>query len=268
MSSHAYRYTAKLTGKRVLILGGTSGIGFGVSEAAVEHGAQVVLSSSNPSKLSHAASRLQSTYPNETAKNPITFHSCDLSDSKNLENNLSSLFEDATASGKYKINHIVFTAGDALKIAPLSELNIEDIHRSGLVRYIAPCIIAKLIPKYVELNTENSFTITGGSNTWKPGPGWAIFSGWGGAVEGLARGLAVDLKPLRVNAISPGAVNTELFSGLPKDRLEKVLEFYRSTSTTGTVGTPQDLAEAYLYVMKDHFVTGSVVESNGGRLLV
>ena len=87
-------------------------------------------------------------------------------------------------------------------------------------------------------------------------------------MEGLMRGLAVDLKPLRVNVVSPGAVETELFSAIPQDTRDRVLDFYRSTSTTGTVGTPQDLAEAYLYVMKDRFITGSVVESNGGRLLV
>lgn len=82
------------------------------------------------------------------------------------------------------------------------------------------------------------------------------------------RGLAVDLKPLRVNIVSPGAVHTEIFGTVPAERLDTVLDGFRQKSTTGTVARPEDLAEAYIYIMKDHFVTGSIVESNGGRLLV
>ena len=169
------KYTTELTGKRVLILGGTSGIGFGVAEAAIENGAQVVLSSSNPAKLSHATSRLQSTYVEETTRTRVISHACDLSDSNKLEDNLRNLFESIVPP---KINHVVFTAGDALKLPSLAELDVKTIHQTGLVRFVAPCLIAKLIPKYMDLSTENSFNFTGGSNTWKPGPGWAMFSGW------------------------------------------------------------------------------------------
>ncbi|OJJ63039.1 hypothetical protein ASPSYDRAFT_41736 [Aspergillus sydowii CBS 593.65] len=268
MSLQNLKYLGKLQGKRVLVLGGTSGIGFSIAEAAIEHGAQVVLSSSNQTKLDNAAAKLQSTYPDLLQRNPVTTRACDLSNSEALEQNLTELLEAATQSGKAKINHIAWTAGDALKLPSLDELSLADINRGGLVRAVAPLLLAKLLPKYMDLSPENSFTFTGGSNTQKPNPGWSLMAMWGGAVEGLMRGLAVDLKPLRVNIVSPGAVHTEIFGTVPAEMLDSVLDSFRQKSTTGTVARPEDLAEAYIYIMKDQFVTGSIVESNGGRLLV
>lgn len=266
MSAHNLKYLSKLRGKRVLILGASSGIGFCIAEAAVEHGAQVILSSSNQDKLDKAVARLQTAYPDLIQKQPLITHTCDLSDSEHLERNLIDLLEAATQSGK--LNHIAWTAGDALKLPVVSDLTLDTIYRAGLVRCVAPMLMAKLLPKYMDLSPENSFTVTGGSNTQKPNPGWTLMAAWGAASEGAMRGLAVDLKPLRVNLVSPGAVHTEIFAGVAKDDLEGVLESYRKSSTTGTIGKPEDLAEAYIYIMKDQFVTGAIIGSDGGRLLV
>jgi NAD(P)-dependent dehydrogenase (short-subunit alcohol dehydrogenase family) len=77
----------------------------------------------------------------------------------------------------------------------------------------------------------------------------------------------VALKPVRVNTVQPGAVHTELFGGIPEAHLPAVLEGFKRESITGTVGTPEEVAEGYIYFMKDSFATGGVVESNGGRLV-
>lgn len=87
-------------------------------------------------------------------------------------------------------------------------------------------------------------------------------------MESLARGLAVDLKPVRVNCVAPGAVLTELFLTFGKDRVEQFVEFYKTKTLTGTIGTREDLAEAYLYLMKDNLVTETRLKSNGGHLLI
>ncbi|PLB45027.1 NAD(P)-binding protein [Aspergillus steynii IBT 23096] len=266
MSTPNLKYVGKLSGKRVLVVGATSGIGLCIAEAAVEHGARVILSSSNPTKLDKAAARLQPTYPGLLQTNPLTTHACDLSDSENLERNLTDLLKAASQSGK--LNHIAWTAGDALRLPPLEDFTIDSFNRAGLVRCAAPLLMAKILPTYMDLSPENSFTFTGGSNTQKPMRGWAVMVSWGAAIEGAMRGMAVDLQPLRVNIVSPGAVHTELFSGLPKENLDGMLDSFRKASTTGTVGKPEDVAEAYIYVMKDQFTTGSIIESNGGRLLV
>ena len=90
---------------------------------------------------------------------------------------------------------------------------------------------------------------------------------WGQGIEGIARGLAVDLAPIRVNLVKLGAVHTELFGDIPAERLENVLEKMRKNTLTGTVGRPEEVAEMYLGLMKCAFVTGSVVGVDGGRLL-
>lgn len=135
------------------------------------------------------------------------------------------------------------------------------------MRFVAPVLLAKIAPAYLAPGPESSITLTGGTNSAKPGPGWAILAGWGAGIEGLTRGLAVDLKPVRVNCVSPGAVHTELFSGFAGDRLDAVLEGFRKSTLVGEVGQPTEVAEAYLYAMKDRFVTGTLLSSDGGRLL-
>lgn len=266
MASPSSKYTSKLAGQRVLVFGGTSGIGFCVAEAAFEHGAHVIISSSNQSKLEKTVARLKETYPTQSEIQTITTHVCDLADAANLDSNLHSLFEAATNGGTVKLNHVAFTAGDMLSRPSLDEMTPDIIYSGMNVRFAAPAVMAKYIHKYVELSPASSFTITSGVRSQKPAPGWTMATAISSAAEGLARGLAMDLKPIRVNAVAPGAVHTELFSLFPN--VEAALEMFRQASTTGTVGKPEDLAESYLYLMKDQFVTGTVIQSSGGCLLV
>jgi len=166
-SSSSNKYTSKLQSSRILVLGGTSGIGFCVAEAALEHGAHVTISGSKQPKLDTALSRLQSAYPDKHSRlNGLT---CDLSQPQSLESNLDTLLKFAAASSK--IDHIVFTAGDPLKIVPVSEATVQEIHRSGNVRFLGPLILAKLAPKYLAPGPKSSMTLTGGTMSHRPNKG-------------------------------------------------------------------------------------------------
>jgi len=265
MSSTNLKYITKLSKSRVLVLGGTSGIGFCVAEAALEHGASVIISSSSPAKLSRAIDRLKTTYPDRAEQ--VSGHTCDLSQPDSLEPNLEKLL--TAAAGGSSIDHIVFTAGDILTIPHVSEATVDSIQKFSVVRFLGPMILAKVAPKHLSPGPTSSITLTGGVNAEKPSPGWTIATAYGAGLEGLTRGLAVDLKPVRVNMVAPGAVHTELFNSIiPEENMDGVLQKYRNGTTTGTVGRPEDLAEAYIYAMKDHFITGSLIKSNGGSLLV
>ena len=81
------------------------------------------------------------------------------------------------------------------------------------------------------------------------------------------RGLAVDLAPIRINLVSPGVVDTEFYNYFAGEGLEEMMKYFRSETLVGMVGRPEDVAEAYVYAMRDGFVTGSVITSDGGRLL-
>ncbi|KAK5996116.1 Short-chain dehydrogenase/reductase phqE [Cladobotryum mycophilum] len=260
----ALKYINKLQDQRVLILGGSSGIGFCVAEAALEHGATIILSSSNQTKLDVAVARLEehAQATGLSADNGILAKTCDLSNQETIEGNIIQLLEFATRDGK--LDHVVFTAGDSLRFKGLKDMTVADIHATNMVRQIGGIMLAKHLTPYMNNCVRSSLTLTGGINTWRPSPNWAVIASNGGATEALARGFAVDLRPIRVNCVEPGAIYTELWGDIPEERLPQVIESYKKATITGTIGKPEDVAEAYIYCMKDAFTTAGVIESNGG----
>ena len=280
MSTHIS--TNKLANTRVLIVGGTSGIGFAVARVALEHGASIIVASSKPDKVNSAIARLKSFYPDEEHTNRIAGTVCNLADRKTLEANVVNLYNFATApdtfpdtkgtqttDGKVLLDHVVMTAGDALSLLKPTDptFDVSYIESSGTVRFIGSLILAKHAPTYLRQAPSSSMTFTSGALTTRPAPGWTLMAASGSAIEGMARGLAVDLAPIRVNMVSPGAVLTEIFGTLETDNLDKMIEMFRSRTLTGEIGKPEDVAEAYLYAMKDRFLTGGFIGSNGGMML-
>ncbi|ERF74847.1 hypothetical protein EPUS_03231 [Endocarpon pusillum Z07020] len=264
----AGKFASKLHNANILILGGTSGIGFGVAEAAYESGAMVTISGTNQAKIDTKTAEIKSNNSAGDASK-LRGYPCDLGDQEKMEGNLKALFDFATNNGERKLDHVVFCAGDAPAIRKLEEMDVAYVQRVSMIRFAAPVVIAKLITLHSYLNSSpsSSITLTSGINTAKLAKGWAVGAGVGGAVEGTARGLAVDLAPIRVNCVAPGAVHTELFDKVGAENLEGMLAMFKDKSMTKTVGKPEDVAEAYLYCMRDRFVTGSLIESNGGGLL-
>lgn len=257
------KFLKKLQSKRVLIFGGTSGIGFSVAEGSLEYGATVIVSSSTQSKVDNALERLRAAYPNGN----VSGFTADLSDQANLDIVVESSLKKATNDGVDKLDHIVFTSGNfPSKLLTLQDpsLSVEDLQSLGIVRLMAPAIIAKYIPKYTNFTAESSLTITGGIRSQRPKSPTGVFSYLAGAIEALARGLAVDLKPFRVNAVVLGAIDTELLGRYPQEMRDREKE----NTLVKALGQPEDTAEAYLYLMKDKFVTGSLVVTDGGALLV
>ncbi|KAG9957833.1 short chain dehydrogenase, partial [Aureobasidium melanogenum] len=257
------KYNRVLANSRVLVLGGSSGIGFCVAEHALSLGAIVTISSSRQSKLDDALQRLRASVP-DSATN-VTGQVCDLSDVESIRPNLETLLKTVTST--QLLDHIIFTAGDGIKIRPVADLEVDTIQKMGHVRFFGPMLLGGLAKDYMKPSRTSSITLTSGTNITKPGKGWTTVAGYGAGTEGIARGLAVDLAPIRVNTVSPGAVHTEMFDDIPGDRLPAVLSKFRERSLTDSVGTPEELSEAYVYLMRCSFATGSLVEVNGGSLL-
>jgi NAD(P)-dependent dehydrogenase (short-subunit alcohol dehydrogenase family) len=259
----------RLANTHILIFGGTSGIGFAVANMALSRGARVTISGSAQPKVDDKAAKLRSFYPNMPASNVAGF-ACDLSDKANLEASLKSLLDKVTSNGSNKIDHIVYTAGDAY-YPKLSDITVDNVLAPMLTRVIAPSLIAKLISTgtYMPLSDSSSLTVTGGTNTDKPFPGWTFAAASGGSLHGLVRGLASDLKPMRVNCVIPGAIHTELLQKMvDKIGEEATQKLKEVVSLAATFGQPEDIAEAYGYLMRDRYATGSFIRSDGGRLLV
>ncbi|RAR10165.1 NAD(P)-binding protein [Stemphylium lycopersici] len=260
----------RLAGTHVLIFGGTSGIGFAVANMALSVGARVTISGSSQTKVDVKVEKLRSLYPNIPASNVVGF-AVDLLDKDNLERNLKAMLDKVTENGKWKVDHIAFTAGDAPVIGGITNMDVNNVLSAFTVRLLGPCMLAKLIATgdYMPKLSSSSITLTGGTNTQRPMPNWSVGAAVGGSLEGLIRGFAVDLAPIRVNLVHPGAIETELLKGwMEKCTPEQVDRMKKEFSLAREFGQPEDIAEAYGWIMKDRFVSGTNVSSDGGRLLV
>jgi NAD(P)-dependent dehydrogenase (short-subunit alcohol dehydrogenase family) len=260
--SDATTYTSKLQGKRVLVIGGSSGIGFAVACAAIESGCTVIISSSNPARIESSISRITTAYPSAASR--ISGHACDLS-SRSIEANITSLFEKVG-----NLDHIVFTAGDSLQLVPLDDVTLEKLGAGVNIRIAGALLTAKIGRKYLSPGPASSITMTTGTIGQKPipGGGWTLAAITGSGIHGLTRQLSLELAPIRVNAISPGAVETELWDPMGKEAFEGLKKMTVERMPTGRMAQPDDIAEAYLYMMKDKNVTGTILSTDSGTFLV
>jgi NAD(P)-dependent dehydrogenase (short-subunit alcohol dehydrogenase family) len=256
------KWTNKLKGTRVLVIGGTSGLGFGVAEASVEHGvSKLIISSSSQKRLGEAVSKLKELYP--SSNTVITAYQCNLADESKLSQNVQDLFSKVGI-----LDHIIFTAGDAPLLTPFVNSDFESIKQAGMVRFFAPLLVGRYGHKNLVASPTSSIVLTSGVSSEKPIAGWTPTSAYLSGLHGMMRGMAFDLKPIRVNLVIPGGVDTEMWNILDDKSRESLVEELERQTTTGRVGTVHNIVEAYLYCMKDQNVTGSTISTNGGRLLV
>ncbi|CAH0021515.1 unnamed protein product [Clonostachys rhizophaga] len=253
------------SGKSILIVGGTSGVGFAIAEACVELGARVVVVSRSQDKVNMAVERLKRSY--EDAIQRVQGYVCDLAGGE-VEAELAKLFEVITDKGSNLIDHVVSTAGSHPNTMTLGEATLENMVSASRHLFIGDVLLAKLALKHLRPADTSSFTMTGGAGTQKPPHGWSLWAGIGGAKDSLTRGLAVSMKPIRVNLVSLGAIQTELFDEAGGKWGQETLEKAAKTaSLLGTIGKPEDVAETYLALMKNKFVTGTISMVEGGALL-
>lgn len=156
----------KLHSKRVLVIGGTSGIGLAVAEASIEAGATVIVSSSNSSRVQSVVAKLQSTYPSRKAQ--IAGVVCNLGDDASLEANLVSLLNSSTENGSKKLDHVAFTAADSLAVTTLKDFDLKKMHDAGRIRFFAPLLLGKHLPDFITPGRESSYTLTTGTVADRP----------------------------------------------------------------------------------------------------
>ncbi len=230
-----------MTKQRVVVLGGTSGIGYATAEAAVERGAEVVVVSRDEQRVRDAAGRLGATGLAADLGAPP-----------------AGLFDEI---GPF--DHLVYTAGEQLSLTPVATMDVERARAFFELRYFGA--LAAVRAALPQLRAGGSITLTTGTASDRPTPGWAVASSICGAIESLTRALAVELAPIRVNAVQPGVTRSPMW-GTGED----VEQLYAETAAAvplGRVGTVADVADAYLYLLSQPFTTGTVLTVDGGALL-
>lgn len=236
-----------LQNQRVVVLGGTSGIGLAVAEAAAAAGAQVVVASSQQARVDAALARLPAG---------STGSALDLCDEAAVRN----FFEPFGT-----IDHLVFTAGESLQLGPLADTAIDTARRFFGLRYFGALTAAKHAA--TRLAQTGSIIFTSGIAGVRPQPGWSVAASITSAMEGLTRALAVELAPVRVNIVSPGVVRTALWDALPAGERDALYSSIAERLPVRHVGEAAELAQTYLYLMRQTYSTGQTVVVDGGGLL-
>lgn len=234
--------------QRVVLLGGTSGIGLATAQAAQADGASVVVVSSRAERVAGALKTLGARAEG---------HAVDMTD----ESALKGLFERLGA-----FDHLVYSAGDALLVGPLAEAGLDAVRKAFDVRVFgAIAAVRQAVP---HLRPGGSIVLTGGVAGVRPRSGWTVAASICGAMEAFTRALAVELAPLRVNLVSPGFVRTPLWDTIPEAQRDAMYADVGAALPVGRVGEAQDVARTYLYLMTNAYSTGQVVVVDGGGVLV
>jgi NAD(P)-dependent dehydrogenase (short-subunit alcohol dehydrogenase family) len=233
----------QLKGKNVLVIGGGSGIGFGIAKGAAEEGAKVTIASRNAGKIAEKAKSIGGTAA-----------VLDVGEEANVE----KFFGEHSS-----FDHIAFTAGDTdgLSMGALSDLDLKLAASRFNTRFWGAVAVAK--HGAIKLPPGGSYTFTNGMLAHRPMKGVPIVSASAMAAEGLALGLAVDLAPVRVNCVCPGLIETELFARYGEARHE-MLKAMAQRQLIQRPGTPAEAAEAYLTSMRNTFMTGQILKIEGG----
>lgn len=232
-----------LQGKTVVVAGGSSGIGLELVRKAVAAGAHVHVVGRSAEKLALVQANLGAG---------VTTHCADIGAETEVQ---------AIANSISTVDHLVTTAA-ALAFKPFMETTADDIGLMLGSKFFGPINLVKaLVPKMAK---DGSITFYSGLAAYKASAGASIVAAVNGALDGLARTLALELAPVRVNVVSPGVVDSPTWDFLPADAKAGVLQGIGESLPVGRVGSASELAEAGLFLMSNGFATGSILQIDGG----
>ena len=237
-----------LKAQRIVVLGGSSGIGLATAQAAAREGATVVIASSQKTRIDEALA----TLPAGTEG-----HVLDLTDGRATQ----ALFAQLGS-----FDHLVFTAGETLQLGGLADTDMDAARRFFTLRYWGAYCAAKYGSG--NIRKGGSIVFTSGIAGQRPRAGWSLGASICAAMEGLTRALAVELAPIRVNIVSPGIVRTPLWANMAEADQAALYQQMADRLPVGHVGDAAEIAQAYLYLMRQTYSTGQVLVVDGGAVLV
>jgi len=232
----------QLAGKKVVVVGGSSGIGLATAELAKSEGAEVIIASRNADRLKAAADKLG-------AKAIPT----DVTNDESVVN----LFRACGA-----VDHVVVTAAQ-LRSGPFKTVAMEDVRATMEGKFWGAWRVARA----AEIRTGGSLTLVSGFLSIRPRANSAIVGAANGAIESLARSLALELAPVHVNCVSPGIIDTPIRAAMPEAARRDMLAKTAAALPVGRVGVGDDIARQILAFMTIGFATGSIAYIDGGALI-
>ena len=232
-----------LTNQHIVIAGGSSGIGFAIAELALKQGAQVTLIGRSADKLAAAKQRL--------GGNPKTL-AFDIGDANLAQKGFVEL-------GAF--DHFVSTAAD-LTYGPLATMERSAIEQMLASKFWGPVNLVQFALPHMA--PGGSILFFSGLAANRPATGTSMVSALNAGIEGMTRALALELSPIRVNAISPGVVDTEGWSFMEEPERRAFFADLTAKLPAKRVGVPEDLAEAALFALSNRYLTGATLCVDGG----
>jgi NAD(P)-dependent dehydrogenase (short-subunit alcohol dehydrogenase family) len=238
---------APLQGAHIVVFGGSTGIGLATAEAAKARGAIVTLVGRTAAKLEAAAHEIGG----------VRTAIADIADRKSVE---------AVFNGMASVDHLVITAG-GLAGGRLAETDPDELLTAVQERIAGPLYAIKAA--LALMPPTASIVLTGGQFSDRPsGNGVSVISAAVRGIEALARSLALELKPIRVNVISPGFVDTPLFDALGQEARTAILAEAGQALPGGRVGRPVEIAEAIILLLSNGYMNAEVLHIDGGGRFV
>ncbi len=226
---------------RYIVIGGTSGIGLATVASARAAGHEVVAVGRDPNKFSAAKEFGATTWQ------------------------LDATDSDATRkffAGCVTFDHLVICASGASGAGTFRELNLADLRKGFEGKFWPQVTCAQAALQRIA--TQGSITFVGAISSRAMQPGTAGLAAINAAIEALVPVLASELRPIRVNAVVPGVVDTPWWSRLPEEAKQRLFDDLAKKVPVGRVGKPEDLAAAIMFVTTNTFVTGSIIDCDGG----
>jgi NAD(P)-dependent dehydrogenase (short-subunit alcohol dehydrogenase family) len=235
-------------GQRVVIIGASAGIGEAAAKAFAARGAAVTITGRSKERLDQAAQRIG---------HPVLAAELDATSRGAL---------DAFFATTGTIDHLVLSASPgAVGVGPIAALDEAALRQAFDGKFFAHVkAIQAALP---QLRRDGSLTIITAATARAAFPGTAGIAAANGALETMVAPLAVELAPLRVNAVSPGVIDTHWWNALPEDQRRAYFDSVAAVSPVRRIGKPDDVADAVVYLAGAGYVTGTVLECTGGSNL-
>lgn len=236
--------------QRALIIGGSTGIGFAVAQLMATRGDHIILAGRDNNKLSDACQRLQST---GTTVESVMLN---IADEKQVAR-LGQTMEP--------VDHMIVTAGSQAPGGVLTTLDLSAAKQVFDTKFWGSLAVAHHLSG--KIKPGGTLTFTTGFLSRRTVPGTIVKTTMNAALESAVKMLAKELSPLRVNAISPGLTDTEAYAGMTLEARQQMLTRAAENLPAKAYGRAEDQAKGYLFVIDNPFVTGSVVDIDGGALI-